>query len=101
MKRNYRWHLQLSRTPIVFTVAQETVERRRFRRMAPFPRKPKKKRKILDSEKNPSVHTIFQREENLGKFHIFPLPMNSKGDRKDSPRKWAVRDGNVLGHVGG
>ena len=60
-----------------------------------------KKRKILDSEKNPSVHTIFQREENLGNFHIFPLPMNSKGDRKDSPRKWAVRDGNVLGHVGG
>ena len=90
MKRNYRWHLQFSRTPIVFTVAQETVERRRFRGMAPFPGKTKKKLRVLHFRKEVTLaFAVFHHEENLGNFHIFPLPMNSISDRKDSPRKSA------------
>ena len=67
-------------------MAQKTVERRRFRGMAPFP----KKLKVLHFRKEiTSAYAVFYHEENLGNFHIFPLPMNSISDRKDSPRKSA------------
>ena len=82
-----RWHLKsLSRTPIFFTMAQETVECRRFRDDGAISKKPKK-------TKYPC--------ENLGNFYVFPLPMNSISDRKGSPRSLPLRDDNVLGHVGG
>ena len=43
------------------------------------------KRKVLHFRKEiTSAYTVFYHEENLGNFHIFPLPMNSISDRKDS-----------------
>jgi hypothetical protein len=74
MKRNYRWHLQFSRTPIVFTVAQETVERRRFRGMAPFPRKPKKNEKFLTPKKIHQFTQFFNAKKTLGNFIFSHYP---------------------------
>ena len=49
-----------------------------------------KKLKVLHFRKEiTSAYAVFYHEENLGNFHIFPLPMNSISDRKDSPRKSA------------
>jgi hypothetical protein len=49
-----------------------------------FQEKPKKTKKILDFRKKIlSVCTIFEHEENLGNFYVFPLPMDSISDRKE------------------
>jgi len=54
-----------------------------------FQEKPKKTKSSSFSKTITSAWTVFYHEENLGNFHIFPLPMNSISDRKDSPRKSA------------